>query len=702
MTQQAKGKQHAVDVDTPLIRTRSAAASVDPYLEWAAARQFSGHAAQLVQPREGPAWRHLSCVVELRLAALQAAAQKERTQWWKLLWRDHKLHVTPAYRKPLVASQLGVDSFVYVTAVARTSHVVALQQAAYVRRVVLSLPRGGGQEQFNFSDYESKSTQRKASKSKAGQLAKSVVAVIDDGFPFLHPQFNNRAGVSRLQWFWDQDVGVREPGTKVDDPSARPWRSPAGFEYGRELAGQRLSVLKRALTEAGRPVDADSLYAGLCYPAAPGPGRSARADRPSGAWAMPQSLHGSLCASLAAGLGEPPLQSTSDAAADADLIFVQLPSETVADTSGGGLATYVLDALRYVLDRSNPDAPLVVNLSYGAAAGPHNGTSILECALEQLLAERTDFALVVPAGNLYSDPIDRFADERRLHAALTVEPGSTSTLVWEIPAGSQTEHFLELWPQGDAALVSGLHVSLHPPQGAGSLLHVRQDQTVFSPPAPATGVACGVVHCSASPLGLQGAVGAPMALLAVAPVAAAAQGLVPYGRWRVEAHNAGLHAIDLHAWIERADATFGGRSRQSYFPADECATSPKHSLTTVAHGPNVLVVGGLVGPLAAACPAMYTASGPALAPSSRLGPDFSAVCEADETQAFLMVSGCHPGTWVRANGTSIAAPRVARQVVNLLTSRSSPRNQSAADLKKWLLRKAKGKADERQGKVLPG
>lgn len=658
----------------------------DPYLLWAEATGFRGFGASAASkdPDGGMAWRLISCVAELDLAALRKAerASRPRRPWHQILHHEVGLWTTTACLDIPRRSDGSQPQQAYVTLTVPTSRVLALQAMPFVRRVLLSLPRRGHPDDLR----PPARARRERISGRAGGPARPVMAVIDDGFPLLHPQFADAAGRPRWRWFWDQDMGVAAPASpQPAAASASAWRQPANFGYGRELTPRALAECAKHLRAAGAASDAGALYAALRYPARPQPGRDARTAEPAGAWPLPRSLHGALCAGLAAGRGsQPGLDGEHDAAAQAELIFVQLPSETVADTSGGGLATYVLDALRYILARTHPQAPLVVNLSYGAAAGPHDGSSVLELALEQLLAERKDFAIVVPAGNLRPGS-DARSESRRLHAEVTLAPGEPAELQWELPPGSLGEQYLELWPVidgaeggeggegGEGAAPASWSVSLVPPAGP-AIAPQRPGQSCFVR-NDAGQVSHGVIHCRRSPLGLGAAgqaclqgdatrpVGAPMALLAVAPTGGDAAG-APFGRWRVRLCNEGPRALTLHAWIERCDATFGGGGRQSFFAQGEPAVSARHTLGSLSHGPGPVVVGGLVG--ASGEVASYSASGPALGHCARIGPDFSAVCEQNAEQPWLLLPACRPGDWVRANGTSLAAPVVARQLLNLL------------------------------------
>jgi len=57
---------------------------------------------------------------------------------------------------------------------------------------------------------------------------------------------------------------------------------------------------------------------------------------------------------------------------------VQLPSLTGADSAGGSLSAQVLDGVRYGLDVCTGDARIVINLSCGSFASPHDGSSLIK------------------------------------------------------------------------------------------------------------------------------------------------------------------------------------------------------------------------------------------------------------------------------------------------------------------------------------
>ena len=225
-----------------------------------------------------------------------------------------------------------------------------------------------------------------------------VVGVIDEGFAFAHERFREPdQPKTRIEAFWDQGEGWSAP-------------NPAGgrrgqlnvlttVPYGTQLLRSEIDSLLKNTSAAGR-VDEDRVYGAAGYR-----GAERRAS------------HGTHVLDLAAGYGP------GDAAPDAGpprIVCVALPRRTTGDTSGLSLGVYVLDALRYILDRADrlvPGASVVVNLSYGNIAGPHDGTSMLEQAMDELIALRRGRA--APAASKWSSP-----------RAITTCPGAMRSSSW--------------------------------------------------------------------------------------------------------------------------------------------------------------------------------------------------------------------------------------------------------------------------------
>lgn len=475
----------------------------------------------------------------------------------------------------------------------------------------------------------------------AGAPGRTVVAVVDDGCAFAHERFRRRTPGgrwhSRIAWLWNQADGV--------NPTQAPWQRAEGFAYGRELTG---AAIDRLLSEAqtGANVDEDLVY------------RRARHDGVELA-----GSHGTHVLDLAAGCDP---YSAAAAAVPADmreLIVVQLPARAVQDTSGGWLALNVVDALEYVFARTHPEAKLVINLSYGAMAGPHDGSSALEAFIESLHARRPrDFALVLPAGNGFRS---------RGHARADVAAGALQRLAFDVRADDPTETFVELWHSA----APGFRVGVEAPDGTtlGPLAagHDAAQGEAFAlfRDAPQGGTRHRTVLC----LG-------PASRLPGAPAA------VPPGRWTLllDARGHAAEAVQVDAWIERDEPVHGtlfpsrrqARFVAEHLPADApaCAASPPvdpcETLNSLAHGPSPIVVGAARQRDA---PQVCEYSG------CSVGRPVDVVALGDESAVMpgVRAAGTRSGRSWRMAGTSAAAPQVTRRIVALLQSAGAPLDSAA-------------------------
>src|SRR6266581_4297263 len=281
--------------------------------------------------------------------------------------------------------------------------------------------------------------------AKAPKAGVAVIGIMDDGLAFAHQRFR-RIGASRVEYLWRQDW-----------PDNLPWLQVYGAELQKKDAGGIPGIDSRIAqcTHAGL-VDEDEIYrltghvdyaSNLHHPAAL------------------RRSHGTHVMDLAAGFDE------ASAPADRPIVAVQLPVQTTADTSGGKLDNPVLDGLWYLASRADSVAadmhsgrlPLVVNLSYGLIAGPHDGSSPIERAIDQFIALRSTpkapMAVVVAAGN------NRLS---RCHASFHLEAhgvqGDRHSLTWRILPDDRTPSYLEIWlPNGGWPSV---RVQVTPPGGA--------------------------------------------------------------------------------------------------------------------------------------------------------------------------------------------------------------------------------------------
>lgn len=643
-----------------------AMATTDPYLAWAESCRFAGFRLP-VGENHLPKWLPIS----LELAA-------GRTVRDLLAASTHRwLHVPRVY--------LDLPGLRFCTARAARGFFEALghdpQLRALVVRYELGLPTGAHTEPLPPEARATLAATPPGARS-APKLSGHVLGVIDNGLALGHVDFLDAHGRTRVHAFWRQDAtmgphgraaATRRP-VKLDPHRAGP--TPASMGYGHELDRTAIDAAMQACTREGI-VDEDALYRHLQL------------------WdLMHLAHHGTHVTSLLAGpsvytdtIGgadcPPQWRPARDRASRAALIAVQLDWTSVVDTSGGGLNVCILDGLAYILSRCADDAQMVVNISWGSLAGPHDGSTVLDAALAQLVALHQDrLHIVLPAGNAY---------QGRTHANQTLSPGASVTLHWRVQPDDHTPSFLEFWAarsQDESQPVTGLEISVHPPGQAAALPALKPGESGLWPSAQSP--QCGLLFPGCSALGAHGA----SAVLALAPTASghADQPLAPAGSWRITLKNKGRHPVTVDAYIERDDVAFGTRprGRQSYLEDRHYDTSGglggfidhPDNPTPVRRSGTFNSLGTARGSVSVGGIRYFSSSlDPAARYSPRLPDPDAARPERPHIEKVpdrLAVSDDHAALWgvraagsrsasaVRLVGTSAASPQVARDLLNRL------------------------------------
>ncbi|MBY3095655.1 S8 family peptidase [Rhizobium laguerreae] len=227
-----------------------------------------------------------------------------------------------------------------------------------------------------------------------------VVGIIDWGCDFTHPDFRRPDGTSRFLSIWHQGASA-----------ATGQAPPSGFSGGVEFSGEAISS---ALGQADP-------FAALQYPS-------------------PEfSSHGTHVVGIACGNGRgDPASGVMGVAPDADIIFVHPANDT--DILGGlGDSTNLVEALLYIFRRADElGRPAVINLSMGTNSGPHDGTSLVERWIDQLL-DRPGRAIVLALGNEHHE---RF---NRTHSEGIIRTGETTTLYWRTLPTDRSPNEMEIW-----------------------------------------------------------------------------------------------------------------------------------------------------------------------------------------------------------------------------------------------------------------
>jgi hypothetical protein len=484
--------------------------------------------------------------------------------------------------------------------------------------------------------------------SKLPKISKRVMAVIDYGCPFANRQFwDYKNKTTRVRYFWDQD-NTFPLNFKGSQNADQYWFKNTNMHYGRETNSEVLKKLFNHCKHDGI-LDEERVYELSNY----------------SELMQESSSHGAHVMDLAAGRVNP-MTGLTDDASDSDIIFVQLPRGTVDDSSGGSMTMFVLDALKYILDKTKEVDQLVINMSFGSTAGPHDGSSLLERGIDMLIEQRREdlrrtVELVLPAGNHF------LAD---LHGQVTLtKEKSRAEFLWEIMPDDPTESYLELWCLAD----SNIEVKLTSPSGSKHVLKANQKKYV-----PSDNAELALIRATNSSNGENEVV-----LIALSPTNTSKTVRVEAGVWSIETSIRWTKNITVNAWVERDDAVswqsgqpqcrlLSSRAERLIYSPDvqEDAVKRERTGNSLAFGKTPNIASGYIVKSNYA----LIEQGVVLSHISAAGPfdakrSYLAPTDESEMVHGILASGNLSDTWARMDGTSVAAPQVARQLLNGLDKR---------------------------------
>lgn len=660
------------------------AGPVDPYLRWAELTGFQAY-------RPGDKWpAFFSFIIER-----DRALTHEQAKGWQLPLPGFHCVIPPVYDAALPVSgqrsgfatlQLYVPTKADAQAICRV--LAWLVRQPTLRRLQFGHPRNG-------EATAQVPTTNKSPPTKPVPVS-VVIGLIDDGIAFAHPGLLDEAGQPRIAALWQQ--GTREP-------VSAPWWRDDGLGYGRMVDAKGLDAFMQQAQRAG------VLEETLCYEAAYAVPEDVGGTR----WLKPSRVllgkasHGTSVLAVAAGRVSP-LQATGseddprpqvygragDPASQCPLIAVDLPREQTEISSGRWLPFNGLDALRFILQQARSrfqflDAkpvPVVVNLSSGSSAGAHAGEAMFERAMDELLTNDDQLAIVLAAGN------SRIA---KAHARMTLAPGTQARLGVFVPPLQPFATYVEFWlPAGDADAPRHLEVEACMADGGRMVVTLNSREAVAR--IDGTPVAALLFH----PQVVQ-AVESTMVLLAVAgTVVTSKRRQTPAaGPWmltfRCHAHS--KKAIEINGWVERDEVVAGQRREQiaRFFTPDEAELKPgqqaaageprirqDNTLSNIATGRYTAPVAALRRRAAEQLLADYSGlrkEGPGAAGAAALLP-YAAVADAGRSHPGVRVDGNRAAVRRRMNGTSVAAPQAARHLAGRMatgggrTAAMSPRQAS--------------------------
>ena len=408
----------------------------------------------------------------------------------------------------------------------------------------------------------------------------TIIGAIDWGCDFAHESFRARDGTTRLLAIWDQRA----------NPSPS---SPAPYGYGR--------VMERS--EINDALGHDDPYSALGYD-------------PSDADFDGRGTHGTHILDIAAGSGRSP-----GVAPGAELLFVHLRGDDTLPQETLGDSVRLLEAVRWVLDRAGR-RPVVINLSLGRTGGPHDGSTLVERALDAAVEEQAGRAIVMSTGNYFS---------ANLHSQGRLRQGQKAELRFRVPRFRRGVSEMEIWYPGQDEFTAEL---IDPMGRAVTRVELGQQSIVTRSGA----TLATVYHRRHDPNN-----GDHQINLFLWPEARG-------GTWRVRLTGTSVESGSFHAWIERTT-----RQSQARFTS-ECA-SQESTTNTICNGQKTIVVGAYDVHESGAPMTRFSSSGPTR--DGRPRPTIAAPGQAIRAARSLPRGEQGSSDLViQKSGTSMAAPHV--------------------------------------------
>ncbi len=463
-----------------------------------------------------------------------------------------------------------------------------------------------------------------------------VIGIVDSGIDWRHHAFRHADGTSRVRFLWDQSLPA-----KVKLP-ADPFQEAAPPEFAGIGVEYTMDQINTALA-ASNPL---AIVRSMDDTAA----------------------HGTHVAGIAAGDGSQAGTRVEDNCTGANTYIGVAPESelivvnNVSETNGLGDSQNLVNAIRYIFLRASQlDAgagrPCVINISQGDNLGPHDGTSLVEQAIDLQLLFDPGRAIVKSAGNEGS---------ASHHAMLTVPPApGTRSVTFSVEAGDTHTRFMECWYHGAERLAvtlaaPGVPAPTSPTVEPGGVLNGWPVNPAVPPAQQATAT---ITSTLSDPDNLDNQI--------LIELRSPANVSLPNGTWTLTFTNRGAVSSEVHCWLERQ---VDPEDKSPTFTSD---VARSHTITIPGTSASVITVGNYSAESFSTRSGSHIDVGDLQDSSSRgptrtggLKPDICAPGVAVTAARAQSHGGCCCDCcytfYVDKSGTSMAAPHVAGVIALML------------------------------------
>ncbi len=515
-------------------------------------------------------------------------------------------------------------------------------------------------------------------KAEPGFTRGALFGVIDDGIGFLNARFREVSDPeqTRLLGIWLQSLAQIENNGKLQLGKIFDQGQINGMIQDAALIGEQAVY---------RQVNRDVYPPGLTH-------------------VVEQTAsHGTHILDLAIGMGP---EDRGSQLADVPILAVQLPPDSIDDTSGTRLETHLLMGLRWLIKNAQDNGfpILVVNASLGITAGPKNGRKFLESQIAEeirraaLNKNPVEVHVIFPFGNDY---------ENRQVAILAPEKNKAKSVDLVLQRDDLTPSYVEIRPTSndDLRQLETLSISISLPDGTQQDLGTLTADTDVSV-ENAHGDEIGrLYHVGQRPQPGFARYEDPYLILAFGPTApfvtdqiSAHEPIAGPGPYKITLSLEAPQEIEFSLQVQRDDSAvgFSQRGRQAflddegayvYDPAtrdfnrlgkgsNPITHAGTNSAYTTIPSDNIHNVGAATvkdGPVPDQKdiePAGYASKGAAW---TTPGPDCSAISEDTHTQRGVTASGSFSCSSAGFSGSSTAAATFARHLLLQKVNQVDPR-----------------------------